>query len=87
MKVSYPKLHSIKWKDGIHGPNIAILQSRVRENIPAHDVLMGACLYNLKDVVVFGYDQDGNEEIFGSVPSSKEAHYMFSRGAFLLLDR
>lgn len=85
-KTSIPKLHSIKWKNGIHCANISIFPSREKISIPAHDVLMGACLYKLKDVVVFGFDENGDSHIFWSMADIRDAHYMFSCGAHEIMN-
>lgn len=81
MKVSIPKLHSIKFKNGAHAGNVVYPREfRIAESIPTINVLEGAILANLRDVVLIGYREDGSEYIAGSFTSPKEAAYMFGRG-------
>jgi len=84
-KKSYPKLHSIKWKNGALAENVICVPDRARENIPASDVLKGAYERDLRDVVVFGYEQDGTEYAAGTTANIKEGAYMFARGQLMLL--
>ena len=84
-KQSYPKLHSIKWKDGAHAENVICSKYRGNDHIPVRDVLIGAYEENLREVVVAGYNQDGEEIFFGSNPNCKEAAYLFSRGQLAML--
>lgn len=84
-KVSIPKLHSIKWKDGVHADNVDCHPDRGAVDIPARDVLVGAINADLTNVVIAGYDQNGREYIAGSFANIGEGAYMFGRGQLTLL--
>lgn len=84
-KVSIPKLHSIKWKDGVSADNIGFHPNAGDKYVPVREVLSSAYNVNLSDVVLFGYDEDGLEYIAGSTPDIQRAHYMFTRAALTML--
>lgn len=69
MKVSYPKLHSIRLK---HMDNVIKLYEYTNGEVPPNDVLIGAINANLDIVVVVGYDKDG-AELFASSTGNHEA--------------
>lgn len=55
------------------------------DHIPTINVLEGAIVANLQDVVLIGYTQDGEEYIAASMKSPKEAAYMFARAHLNML--
>lgn len=57
MKTSYPKLHSYKLKNT---ENVIELNVMTTETIDPQKVLMGAINERLDNVVVLGFDQDGD---------------------------
>lgn len=84
MKTSIPKLHSIRWKgDGHLNENVAVLD--VERKILPYDVLVGAYLEDLREIVLIGYDQNGREFIAGSSPDVQRAQYLFQRGSLAML--
>jgi hypothetical protein len=86
MRASYPKLHSIKLKSGAFADNVVYPFDFERpDRIPSINVLEGAIIENLRDVVLIGYTQDGQEYIAGSMKSPKEAAYMFARAHLNML--
>lgn len=81
LKTTTPKLHSIKFKSGPYAENVVYPeQFPTAERIPVSNVLHGAILAGLRDVVIMGYQQDGKEYIASSISNPKEASYMFGRG-------
>ena len=82
MKKSYPKLHSLKWKNGRLAPNVHVVHPQYPLN--CDDILKGAWEEGLKEVVVFGYNQDGKEYVASNV-GYQDTAYMFSRGHQFML--
>ena len=82
MKVSIPKLHSIKLKSGAYTENMIYPSefNRVDKGVPVINVLEGALLSNLTGVVLMGYDQDGEEYCATSSADAATNAYMFGRG-------
>lgn len=88
MKVSIPKLHSIKFKTGPFAENVDYpIEFERPENLPVVNVLQGAMLENLRSVVLVGYREDHSEYIAGTVRDPKIAAFMFSRGHLDMLRR
>lgn len=90
MKTSIPKLHSIKFKDGIYAPNVVEhpdipYNTRETTHVRPLDVLKGAAEEKLYDVVIFGYDENGLEYVATSSDDPTLAAYMFARGQLLML--
>ena len=86
MRTSIPKLHSIKFKSGAFAENVSYpSQFKTPKSIPAINVLEGAIIEGLQDVVLIGYRQDGSEYIAGSFTDAKKAGYMFARGHLEML--
>lgn len=83
-KTSIPKLHSIKWKDGVHAENVEFHPDRDRCGISADEILIAA-IGKLHEVVIIGYEQDGYEYIAGNSATLKDAAYLFSRGQLTML--
>jgi hypothetical protein len=87
MKTSIPKLHSIKWKSGAFAENVVCLDNYQQdEGTTVENVLRGAYEAGLRDIVVMGYKkEDGSEYVAGSSKNVYKAHYMFARGALLMM--
>lgn len=86
VKTSIPKLNSIKFKTGAFVENVVYPHGfKKAENIPPINVLEGAVLENLRDVVLIGYTQDDQEYIAGTMRSPKDAAYMFGRAQLNML--
>ena len=86
MKCSIPKLHSIKFKSGAFAEDVIFpCEFLSPENLPAINILEGAAVRNLRDIVLIGYEQDGTEHIAGSMRDPKKAAYMFGRGQLGML--
>lgn len=85
-KKSYPKLHSIKFKTGPFVDDV-IFSSEFKcpDHLPAINILEGAILQNLQDVVLIGYGPDGSEYIATTMLNVKEASFMFGRGQLSML--
>lgn len=83
MKTSIPKLHSIKWKNGLQAENVHIINHNM--DIPVDRVLSGAYSEGLREVVLFGYDQNGGEYIASSSTSKEKSAFMFGRGQLFLM--
>lgn len=87
-KTSVPKLHSIKFKSGAFAGDDVVYPREFRgENLPAINILEGAAMANLTDVVLIGYEPNGEEYIAGTMRCNKKAAYMFARGQFDMLRR
>jgi len=85
-KTSIPKLHSIKFKTGPFVDNVIYPPELKRpENLPVLNILQGAAIQNLTDVVLFGYKQNGDEYCAGSMNNVKIAAYLFGRGQLDML--
>lgn len=84
-KVSIPKLHSIKWKTGPLAENVTHIGPDGKKDVPAMSVLQGAAEAMLYDLVLIGYDQDGQEYIAGTMANQQRAAYMFARGHLHML--
>ena len=85
VKSSYPKLHSIKPKKGLHAPNMDFLPTASFSKLSADDVLYGAHMEGLDEVIVIGKDFFGNEYIAFSDPNLHKAHYLLQRASLVLL--
>ena len=57
MKTSFPKLHSIKYKDH---ENVEVLRLMTRHDLPVDRVLMAALNEKLTNVVIIGEYADGS---------------------------
>lgn len=84
MKTSIPKLHKIKFKDGIFADNVVTSHNWHVGNIRPLDVLKGAANANMNEVVLIGYDGDNQEYIASSVGIDRTA-YLFGRGLLQML--
>ena len=85
-KTSIPKLHSIKWKSGAFAENVVCLDNYQQEDgTTVENVLRGAYEAGLRDIVVMGYKEDGSEYVAGSTKNVHKTHYMFSRGALIMM--
>ena len=74
MRVSYPKLHSIRWK-GLD--NAEFLDVPTTEDIDPVNVLMAAINVKLTSVVLFGYTQEGETYLATSQGDINEAYGMW----------
>ena len=84
-KVSYPKLHSLTLKGGLHAPNIDFHPMASFDRVGVDDVLYGAHKEGLEDVLIIGVDSWGNEYIAMSDPDMYRAHYLAQRAALAFL--
>ena len=75
MRVSYPKLHSIRWK-GLD--NVEFLDVPTTEDIDPVNVLMAAINVKLTSVVLFGYTQEGETYLATSQGDINEAYGMLA---------
>lgn len=75
MRVSYPKLHSIRWK-GLD--NVEFLDVTTTEDIDPVNVLMAAINVKLTSVVLFGYTQEGEKYLAASQGDINEAYVMLA---------
>ena len=75
MRVSYPKLHSIRWK-GLD--NVEFLDVTTTEDIDPVNVLMAAINVKLTSVVLFGYTQEGETYLATSQGDINEAYGMLA---------
>lgn len=85
MKTSVPKLHSITWKNGGLARNVVTIRSETNKDIPVDNVIKGAWGAGLKEVVVFGYDANGEEYVASSSGRIEKAAFMFSRGNLFMM--
>lgn len=80
-KTSVPKLHSIKWKDGITAHNTVMLRARTQhDDFSVEDVLREAWMEDLQDIVLVGITKTGREYIAASCGSTYQNAYLFARG-------
>jgi len=85
VKSSYPKLHSIKMKSGVHGPSLSFHPNAAYMRVKPDDVLYGAHLAELSEIVIVGYDYSGGEYMAMSTANTERASYMLQRGTLALL--
>lgn len=84
MRTSVPKLHSIRFKTGPLAENVEHICAD-DTGVPVVNVLHGAAEAMLTDVVLIGYDADGQEYIAGSVGDPQRTAYMFARAHLNML--
>lgn len=85
MKTSIPKLHSVRWKNGALAPNVSVLKTYNSVPIPAINCLRGAYEEDLKEIIILGYNDSGEEKIFTNQTTVEKAAYMFSRGQIAMI--
>ena len=81
-KTSVPKLHSIKWKDFT---TLDESEASYKELSSVEKTLIRAFKVGLEEVVLFGHTVDGREYTTYSTDELYKLHYMYSRGALLML--
>ena len=84
MKTSIPKLHSIKWKDGIWAENIERLDNWEDNGIKVSDVFKHAFASDLKEIVIIGRRENGNGYVDWSGSSVADAAYLLARAHLIL---
>ena len=65
--------------------NVVELNNITKLKIPAKRVLKAAKKAGLTDVVIIGYDADGNEYFASSEPSGPEVMWLLERAKFKLM--
>lgn len=81
-KVSIPKLHSIRMKNHY---NVEWLAIPTRHNIDPQTVLLGALNERMQDVVIVGYDRDGQEFFASSMADGADALWHLERAKHKLM--
>lgn len=86
MKVSYPVVRSVRWKDGRTSDeapsptdNVRLLPVITRQGLPADRILANA-FGALHDVVIVGLDWDGEFYFASSVPDSGFVLWLLEKG-------
>ena len=79
VRESYPKLHSIKMKTGIHDPKVEFLPSAAYNKIDPRDVLIGAFNMDLEEIAIIGVDYWGREYVASSSPDPTLIAFMAAR--------
>lgn len=82
MKVSYPKLHSIKWKGH---ENVKILPGLTSLKIDPQRVLIAALNERLDEVIVLGTCRDGEPYIATSMANESDVIYACERAKHKLM--
>lgn len=65
--------------------NVVPLNNITKLKIPAKRVLKAAKKAGLTDVVIIGYDADGNEYFASSEPDAAEVSWLLERAKFKLM--
>lgn len=86
-KTSVPRLRVKSFKTGVFAPNVVHpfdFQGEEKDT-PVLQVLQGAMLANLTDVVIMGFEPDGTEYIATSTTKAELGSYMYGRGQLFML--
>lgn len=83
MKSSIPKLHSIKMKN--HS-NVEWLEIPTTHDIDPQTVLLSALNTRLKEVVILGFDQEGEEFFASNIADGADVLWHLERAKKKLLE-
>lgn len=86
MKVSIPKIYSIKWKNGAHADNVYIYPSRIQKDVQVNDILCAVYEVNPDRIAVVTRSKDGQYDVWGNYADHKEMNYALMIGANLMMN-
>lgn len=86
-KTSVPRLRIKAFKHGVFAPNVVhpFEHDGDGKDTPVLQVLQGAMLANLTDIVIMGFEEDGSEYCASSSHKADLCAYMFGRGQLIML--
>lgn len=79
MKTSIPKLHSIKWKNGVLAENVERLTGWSKSGIHPTDIIQEAFSADLESIVVIGKRKNGKEYVDWSYAKDEDVAYLLAR--------